>query len=192
MGFDASSERVIPNQFANWCGNLHRLSGYLSSYRPFFCAVFWNSSTRNCASIREIATPVCALARNDREFANFQFFHLLHKADSLIDNLSGLSALHRRGRVSRPFAWLPGYRFAHPFGEDFPLAAGGETPPLRRGSARRAGQDPPLLDERTPGVPHSIVGDGFPVPLSGSIRNAPWNDTAWRRRKTTTQIFRTT
>ena len=37
----------------------------------------------------------------------------------------------RRGRVSRPFAQQPIYRFAPPFWEIFPLAAGGETPPLR-------------------------------------------------------------
>ena len=37
----------------------------------------------------------------------------------------------RRGRVSRPFAQRPIYRFAQPFWEIFPLAAGGETPPLR-------------------------------------------------------------
>ena len=33
--------------------------------------------------------------------------------------------------VSRPFAQQPIYRFAPPFWEIFPLAAGGETPPLR-------------------------------------------------------------
>ena len=34
--FSAPSERVIPNQSSDWCGNLHRISGCLSSYRlPF-------------------------------------------------------------------------------------------------------------------------------------------------------------
>ena len=42
----------------------------------------------------------------------------------------GIDSL-RRGRVSRPFAQQPIYRFAPPFWEIFPLAAGGETPPLR-------------------------------------------------------------
>ena len=42
----------------SWCGNLYRISGSLSSYRPFFCAVFWNSSTRGGTSIRGIATKV--------------------------------------------------------------------------------------------------------------------------------------
>ena len=42
----------------------------------------------------------------------------------------GIDSL-RRGRVSRPFAQQPIYRFAQPFWEIFPLAAGGETPPLR-------------------------------------------------------------
>ena len=41
----------------------------------------------------------------------------------------GIDSL-RRGRVSRPFALQPIYRFAHPFWKIFPLAAGGETPPL--------------------------------------------------------------
>ena len=41
----------------------------------------------------------------------------------------GIDSL-RRGRVSRPFAQQPIYRFAPPFWEIFPLAAGGETPPL--------------------------------------------------------------
>ena len=35
----------------------------------------------------EIATPVCALARNDREFVKFQFVSVLTKADSLNTNL---------------------------------------------------------------------------------------------------------
>ena len=42
----------------------------------------------------------------------------------------GIDSL-RRGRVSRPFAQQPIYRFAQPFWVIFPLAAGGETPPLR-------------------------------------------------------------
>ena len=69
----ASNNIVIPNQCAHWCGNLHRISGYLSSYRSFFPAVFRNSSTKRGTSIRGIATPVCALARNDLEFNKFQF-----------------------------------------------------------------------------------------------------------------------
>ena len=36
-----------------------------------FCTVSQNSSTRSDTSIRGIATPVCALARNDREFDKF-------------------------------------------------------------------------------------------------------------------------
>ena len=42
---------------------------------------------RNCTSIREIATPVCGLARNDREIdgsPNSQFVYLLSKADKHI------------------------------------------------------------------------------------------------------------
>ena len=73
---------VIPNQCAHWCGNLHRISGCLSSYIPLFCTVFWNSSTRSGASIRGIATPVCGLVRNDREFDKFQFIRLLRKSNS--------------------------------------------------------------------------------------------------------------
>ena len=42
----------------------------------------------------------------------------------------GIDSL-RRGRVSRPFAERPIYRFAQPFWEIFRPAAGGETPPLR-------------------------------------------------------------
>ena len=52
-------------------GNLHRISGYLSSYRPFFLCCFSESTcmlSKNGASIRGIATPVCGLVRNDREF----------------------------------------------------------------------------------------------------------------------------
>ena len=37
----------------------------------------------------------------------------------------------REAKRSRPFALQPIYRFAHPFWKIFPLAAGGETPPLR-------------------------------------------------------------
>ena len=43
-----------------WCGNLHRIPGHPSSYRSFYSTVSRNLSTRNCASIQEIATPVCA------------------------------------------------------------------------------------------------------------------------------------
>ena len=64
----ASNNIVIPNQRARWCGNLHRIPGSPSSYSLFYPTVSRNSSTRNCTPIREIATPVCALARNDREF----------------------------------------------------------------------------------------------------------------------------
>ena len=72
----ASNNTVIPNQSSDWCGNLHRIPGSLSSYRLFYSAVFRNSSTSNCASIREIATPVTSVtgsqwpgsrARNDRK-----------------------------------------------------------------------------------------------------------------------------
>ena len=68
LEFAGLLERVIPNQCAHWCGNLHRIPGSPSSYRPFFCTVFRNSSMRSSTSIRGIATPVCALARNDRKF----------------------------------------------------------------------------------------------------------------------------
>ena len=40
MKFVASSERVIPNQSADWCGNLHRIPGSLSSYRLHFSRRF--------------------------------------------------------------------------------------------------------------------------------------------------------
>ena len=46
----------------------------------------------------------------------------------------------RRGRVFRPFAQRPIYRFAQPYGEIFPLAAGGETPPLRPYKLKFGGQ----------------------------------------------------
>ena len=69
----ASNNTVIPNQSADWCGNLHRIMGNPSSYRPFFCTIFHNLLTKSGASNRGIATPVCALARNDREFDKFQF-----------------------------------------------------------------------------------------------------------------------
>ena len=76
-GSQGIEQRVIPNQCAHWCGNLHRIPDDLSSYRLFYPAVSRNSSTKNCSSIREIATPVCALARNDTEFAKFQFVSVL-------------------------------------------------------------------------------------------------------------------
>ena len=68
MEFVGPLERVIPNQCAHWCGNLHRIPGSPSSYRPFFCTIFYNLLTKSGASNRGIATPVCELARNDREF----------------------------------------------------------------------------------------------------------------------------
>ena len=74
--FVVPSERVIANQRARWCGNLHRIPGSPSSYRLFFLYRFTESAcvlSKNGTSIREIATPVCALARNDTEFAKFQF-----------------------------------------------------------------------------------------------------------------------
>ena len=58
LEFDGPPEQVIPNQSEDWCGNLHRISGYLSSYRTFFCTVFWNSSMRSNTFIRGIATKV--------------------------------------------------------------------------------------------------------------------------------------
>ena len=64
----ASYNIVIPNQCAHWCGNLHRNPSSPSSYRPFFCTIFHNLLTKSGASNRGIATPVCALARNDRKF----------------------------------------------------------------------------------------------------------------------------
>ncbi len=39
-GAKASNNTVIPNQFSNWCGNLHRISGSPSSYSPFFLYCF--------------------------------------------------------------------------------------------------------------------------------------------------------
>ena len=36
----ASNNTVIPNQSSDWCGNLHRIPGSLSSYRLFYPAVF--------------------------------------------------------------------------------------------------------------------------------------------------------
>ena len=68
LEFVGPLERVIANQCARWCGNLHRIPSSLSSYMPFFCTVFRNSSMRSSTSIQGIATPVCALARNDRKF----------------------------------------------------------------------------------------------------------------------------
>ena len=40
-----------------------------------FCTVSRNSSTRSGTSNQGIATPVCELARNDREFDKFQFVY---------------------------------------------------------------------------------------------------------------------
>ena len=65
-------------------GNLHRIPGSLSSYIPLFCTICHNLLTKIGASNRGIATPVCALARNDREFVKFQFHDQLIKTDNLI------------------------------------------------------------------------------------------------------------
>ena len=54
----ASNNIVIPNQRAGFSGNLHRIPGSLSSYKRSYSAVFRNLSTRNGASIQEIATEV--------------------------------------------------------------------------------------------------------------------------------------
>ena len=83
MEFIASSERVIANQRARWCGNLHRISGNPSSYRPFYPAVFRCLSTKSSTSNQEIATPVCGLVRNDREFG----FGMTRSDDAANSNL---------------------------------------------------------------------------------------------------------
>ncbi|MDD7674028.1 MAG: hypothetical protein PUJ12_04470, partial [Oscillospiraceae bacterium] len=42
---------------------------------------FHSLLTKSGASNRGIATPVCELARNDREFDKFQFVYLMTKTD---------------------------------------------------------------------------------------------------------------
>ena len=75
-----SNNIVIPNQFSNWCGNLHRISGSSSSYKPLFLCRFPESIcvlSRNSTSIQEIATEAGALVRNDWKFGKFPFVDLL-------------------------------------------------------------------------------------------------------------------
>ncbi|MDY5642106.1 MAG: hypothetical protein SPG79_03750, partial [Candidatus Faecousia sp.] len=71
IAIGAPSEHVIPNQRARWCGNPHRISGSLSSYRPFFYDVFRNLSTRSGTSNRGIATPVRTLVWQSPGFLIF-------------------------------------------------------------------------------------------------------------------------
>ena len=63
----SKNSESFPRQRAGFSGNLQRIDGNPSSCRLFYPAVFRNSSTRSGTSIREIATPACALVRNDWE-----------------------------------------------------------------------------------------------------------------------------
>ena len=56
---------------------------YRHTDRTFY-TIFWISSTKSGASNQEIATPVCGLVRNDREFVKFQFVSVLTKTDNHI------------------------------------------------------------------------------------------------------------
>ena len=140
--FGGTSERVIPNQSADWCGNLHRIPSGTPSYSPFKSPVLRCPSTRNGTSNQEIATPVCALARNDREFDKFQFAY-----NRTIPSGSGKKRL--------------------------------QTNPVTtclRGTRRyRAGQ-----------------GKNDYRPRSSRLACGAPADTEWARRKTTTQMLRTT
>ena len=65
------------NQFSNWCGNLPRTAdckSYFVSFRTSPQTGVGISIVIETALLlkKEIATPVCALARNDGEFAGSQ------------------------------------------------------------------------------------------------------------------------
>ena len=63
---------------------------YRHTDRTFY-TIFWISSTKSGASNQEIATPVCGLVRNDREFVKFQFSALLLLPDPRFSYYSTIS-----------------------------------------------------------------------------------------------------
>ena len=70
-GAKASNNTVIPNQFSNWCGNLHRISGKSSSYKLFYYTVYRNLPVcyRKMVLLSGRLPRQCELLyRNDRKF----------------------------------------------------------------------------------------------------------------------------
>ena len=68
-----SNFHVIPNQSSDWCGNPRRTADCIPIFMSFrTSSLSWcGNLPRHCDRIlltMEIATPVCALARNDRDF----------------------------------------------------------------------------------------------------------------------------
>ena len=102
LSFRTSPQTGVGISIEFWAAHRHTVCS--------FCTVSRNSSTKSGTSNQGIATPVCALARNDREFDKCQFHNQLIK-DNLYSNLSVSCVRHICGKEIR----FPGMVFPVPF-----------------------------------------------------------------------------